>query len=577
MNLLLDSILKTSIILAAALAALALMRSRSASLRHWVLSVAIACAMAAPALSFVLPAWAIDATALLPPSSDGVSLQGGTAPASGTGASVTVETEITPPEAAPATRLIEVVRWAGSIWLVGVFVSLLLLGIGILRLVRVARAAMPLDEGAAPSMASAISATWGLERPVTLLLTEHSGLLVTWGVFRPKVLLPAASQGWSDERLRVVISHELAHVQRGDWIVQLVAEVLRAIYWFNPLVWMACRRLRLESEHACDDAVLSGGVAGPDYAGHLLELARLLNARRRALVPDLPAPAMARPSSLEGRVTAMLNARLDRTPASRRARALTVAILVSLTLPLAGLAQATYYSLSGSVVDPTNRLLPGATLVLSNAERQSRHEVKADATGHFEFVGLPPGQYTFEAGQPGFATFKDTISVGGRNQTRTIQMQVGSLEETISVASRAGEKPAAPAPRKNAPVAWKAPTECTAGPVGSVGGKIRPPVKLADMRPVYPQHLSDAQIEGVVTMQATIGTDGTVTDIRDLKGPHPDLEASAAEAVRQWVFSQTLLNCEPIEVRMKVTTSFRALPAVPPPPPPPPPPAAASR
>ncbi len=569
MNLLLDSILKTSIILAAALVALALMRGRSASLRHWVLSVAIACALAAPALSLVLPSWGIDAAVLRPPSAQGASGQPGTSAEPGAGASVTVETELVPPLAMPASRLLDLVVWAGSVWLAGVVVSLLLLGVGIARLVRVARAARPIDEGAAPSMASAISATWGLERPVTLLLTEDTGLLVTWGIFRPKVLLPAASKDWSDERLRVVISHELAHVQRGDWIVQLVAEVLRAIYWFNPLVWVACRRLRLESEHACDDAVLSGGVAGPDYAGHLLELARLLNARRRALVPDLPAPAMARPSSLEGRVTAMLNARLDRSPATRQARTFAVAALLALTLPLAGFAQATFYSLTGAVVDPTNRILPDTKLVLTNQTSKAKYEIRSDATGKFEFVGLPRGQYTFEASLPGFESFKEELRVAG-NVRRNLELQVGSLQETITVTG--GGKPSEPLSSEAMALrALEARTRflefekrgkapCAGGVAGPMGGNIMPPRKLLDKRPVYPEHLREAKIDGVVTMDALIGTDGTVRDVKDVKGPHPDLEASAVEAVRQWAFSQTMLNCEPIEVRMRVTTNFKSEP-----------------
>ena len=93
-----------------------------------------------------------------------------------------------------------------------------------------------------------------------------------------------------------------------------------------------------------------------------------------------------------------------------------------------------------------------------------------------------------------------------------------------------------------------------------MGGNIMPPRKLLDKRPVYPEHLREAKIDGVVTMDALIGTDGTVRDVKDVKGPHPDLEASAVEAVRQWAFSQTMLNCEPIEVRMRVTTNFKSEP-----------------
>ena len=73
-----------------------------------------------------------------------------------------------------------------------------------------------------------------LRRPVTLLQSSHPSLLVTWGLAHPKVILPSAADAWTDERARVVLSHELAHIRRGDWIVQLSAELLRAFYWFNP-------------------------------------------------------------------------------------------------------------------------------------------------------------------------------------------------------------------------------------------------------------------------------------------------------------------------------------------------------
>ena len=69
-----------------------------------------------------------------------------------------------------------------------------------------------------------------------------------------------------------------------------------------------------------------------------------------------------------------------------------------------------------------------------------------------------------------------------------------------------------------------------------------------------------ALIDGVVTMDALIGTDGMVKDVRALDSPHPDLESAAVEAVRQWQFSPTLLNCVPIDVRMHVTTRFAIQP-----------------
>ena len=58
----------------------------------------------------------------------------------------------------------------------------------------------------------------------------------------------------------------MAHLVRRDWMIQLLAEIARAINWFNPLFWIACARLRRESEYACDDIVLDLGTGGTSYA-----------------------------------------------------------------------------------------------------------------------------------------------------------------------------------------------------------------------------------------------------------------------------------------------------------------------
>ena len=71
-----------------------------------------------------------------------------------------------------------------------------------------------------------------------------------------------------------MLRHELAHIARGDALSQLVAGFVCALYWFHPLVWIAERRLRAECERACDDRVVSLGTPAPEYAAHLLEVAR---------------------------------------------------------------------------------------------------------------------------------------------------------------------------------------------------------------------------------------------------------------------------------------------------------------
>jgi TonB family protein len=562
-----ESALKVSVILLVGLIACVRMKARPAALRHWVLAVAVACAWATPPLSGVLPSWlyapflpasAADADPAQP--EDGSSAQ----EIASTGSAV-VESELAIVTGLGASRedpTAANIAW--GVWLFGSAVSVFILIVGLARLWWLAARARTIEDGPWSELGEEVRRAYGLSSPIRLLESDHASLLITWGSRRPKVLLPVAARGWSPDRIRIVLTHELAHVSRGDWAMQLAAEGLRAVYWFNPLLWIACKRLRGESERACDDAVLALGIEGPEYAGHLLALARSLHPRRRSW---LPAPAMARPSSLEGRICAMLDTTLNRRPISWSARLGIVAALLALSVSVAGLrAQSQFYSLSGAVVDPTSRVLPDTTLVLTNTASNAKYEVRSDASGRFEFVGLPPGTYSLTASSPGFTSLTETIRVASSVE-RELRLRVGTLQETITVSNRseaavpdaAMAERRAQARRRFAEIQEREKTRCARGGATSpVGGRILPPAKLVDVRPVYPEHLRAAGIGGTVTMEAVIGTDGLVSDVQNVTGPHPELAASAADAVRQWQFSTTLLNCEPIEVGMKVTTNFAA-------------------
>ena len=276
-----------------------------------------------------------------------------------------------------------------------------------------------------------------------------------------------------------MLSHELAHIRRGDWIVQLSAELLRAFYWFNPLLWVACRRLRLESEHACDDEVMSRGVDGTDYATHLIELARALNQRRYIW---FPAPAMARPSSLERRVRAMLTNSLDRGPISGGTRAAIFVLLFAVTAAVAA-AQSGFVDVHRTR-SPTNRRAAcrGRPSILTNEARQAKYEVKTDAIGRFEFVGLPAGDYALEAKGIGFQSLRRRVTVSGQNLQRSYTLKLGTLQETINVCidrTAAGDRPPAIAVSRKRSRCRR--TECVAS---AAGGQIMPPKKMRDSRPL---------------------------------------------------------------------------------------------
>ena len=77
------------------------------------------------------------------------------------------------------------------------------------------------------------------------------------------------------------------------------------------------------------------------------------------------------------------------------------------------------------------------------------------------------------------------------------------------------------------------------------------------MRPRFKQALIDANVEGEILLHVRIGVDGKIREVEVVSPLHPDLEVETIAAVSQWELSPTLLNCEPIEVRMYVSVSFK--------------------
>jgi len=529
-------VLQSSAVLAIALAAAFGLRRRSAALRHFVLASGVVVVSVAAVFARITPTVEITVRpavyeAIFPVES--VSDSNGTPIATPPALPADVPT----PSALPDRQW---AQWSSIAWLAGLVVltARLLAGLAGLRRVR-ARATPVADERLVP-MLRAAKAELRVTRPVRLLFDDAP--VGTWGVWRPCIVVPAAAAAWDDERVRAVLAHELAHVQRFDWPVQLAAEALCAAFWFNPLAWLVARRLREEGERACDDVVLGTGLVDHDYATHLFDIARA--ARGPVLRAAMP---MARLSSLEGRIAAMLNPALDRRVPSRVFRVVAAALLllaasagvVRLTAQQAGPAP-----LQGTVYDSSGAVLPGVEMALVN-EQGVRWTTPTDGGGRFEFAPVGAGKYVLEASLPGLHAFRQEIALERENDwKKTITMQLGELQETIQVTARR-------------PRTLTAPPAAAPGRPVRVGGNIKQPRKTKSAAPVYPSVLQEAGLEGVVKLDVLIDTEGHVSSVRVLNSlVHPAFADAAATAVKQWEFTPTLLNGVPVEVAMTVSISF---------------------
>jgi uncharacterized protein (TIGR02246 family) len=130
----------------------------------------------------------------------------------------------------------------------------------------------------------------------------------------------------------------MGHIQRRDVLTQALGSAACALYWFNPLIWVAARQMLVERERACDDLVLGSGAKPSAYAHELLEIARSLGARWSAARVS---PAMARRSQISGRLLAVLDPSRSRRRLERGAALITAAAAIVLVVPLAALGPAT--------------------------------------------------------------------------------------------------------------------------------------------------------------------------------------------------------------------------------------------
>ena len=155
----------------------------------------------------------------------------------------------------------------------------------------------------------------GLRAKVRFMTHARAQTPCTWGVIQPVVLLPESAVSWTESERRDVIVHELAHVQRLDWLSNQLARWVCALFFFQPWVWWATARMAREAELACDDQVLSFGASAPDYAERLLGFAR--GTRRDGAVAAAAALQMARSPDLSLRIAAILDPELRRKAMSR--------------------------------------------------------------------------------------------------------------------------------------------------------------------------------------------------------------------------------------------------------------------
>ncbi|UCB46444.1 MAG: M56 family metallopeptidase, partial [Spirochaetota bacterium] len=198
--------------------------------------------------------------------------------------------------------------WAMIIWIVGIVIFSFRILIGKITLSYLAKRAHSNVDEKYTHILRELEKELGITREVLLLKSRKIKVPFTCKVFKPIIVLPFDADDWSVDRIRVVLTHELAHILRKDNLTQFIARMICSLFWYLPFVWIAYSNLYLEQEKVADSFVANTEAEPADYAEHLLSFARYTS---NHIMPAGLFLSRGRKMMLEKRILSLLNFKKD--------------------------------------------------------------------------------------------------------------------------------------------------------------------------------------------------------------------------------------------------------------------------
>ena len=540
-------------------------------------------------------------------------MQGRQTPAPANHAIATVTFSSTPvaiASAGSAPRAAASIPWGEIVvWLVvaGIVFRLARIGLGLLRLKRLRRAGC-----LAPPDTEHDELQWALRTDAEIRYVSE-GQPITCGAWRPVVLLPASLLSHPQAIQRAVLAHELIHVQRRDWIWVIAEEILCAMLWFHPGIWWVVSRVRRAREEVVDEltvlatgqrrayleALLAFADAAPVVPGaafarrtHLFRRMTLISKEAvmsskrvvascavlalaviagswyavgafpmvQAQAPGVVQPAAqttanaagpleqrAKPITLENPIPRRTFSVAPQNPGDATSGAVVVMLRVVIDrqgrvgeVRAINTARAGVQYVRGFSDQPAS---PAAVKAAADAVRQWQYDPPADGPIAFDVM------FVFAPGKEGqLLQHGDSRPLPARDAQLLAERGRGRSGGPVGVIGGVvGAVPPSPPPPPPPP-------DWAPGAV-RIGGNVLVPTKTKHVAPEYPPIAQSARVQGVVIIEAIVGRDGHIQDARILRSI-PLLDQAALDAVKQWEYTPTLLNGQPVPVIMTMTVQF---------------------
>jgi len=477
----------------------------------------------------------------------------------------------------PALPRTSAVNWIAAVQFVivaGIAVRLGWIALGMIRLRRMRRRATDPATGF-----DDLHETIGAAAPI--LWSPEVGHPVTFGLLSPVVLLPLALKNADAAAQRAVVAHELHHVRRRDWAWVVGEEVLRSVFWFHPAMWWLVSRVQLARETVVDELSILVTNARRTYLDTLL-----------AFADDsglASSPAFSARRHLFHRVMLL----------SKEGEMSSIRVAVGSCVLLLALGIGTWGAVGAF---PLYGSAPGQQPA-RDAPKPPRDPISADAYHRIAVEYMDKARLdtslsadeklqTIRKGvaaedralalRPDFAAalvyksmllrmqatltndpqeLNDLLKEAGELRTKALLLQSASAPGEIPpppppAPARPRSVPPPPPPPPAPPAGWfeyKAQLDALQ-PV-RVGGNVKMPSKIKDVKPEYPAEARANRIQGVVIAELIIGADGGVIDARILRSI-PGLDEAALAAVSRWRFTPPEVDGTAVPLIATVTVNF---------------------
>lgn len=490
--------------------------------------------------------------------------------------------------------LAAIVPWLAPFWIAGVWIFYLRQVAGWISVCRLRRRGVCSPPEGWQNELARLGARLRVSRPIVLLESCMADAPMVLGHFRPLILMPVGVlAGLPAEQVEAILMHELAHIRRCDYLVNVLQRLVEGLLFYHPAVWWISRVIRTERENCCDDVVVG-------MRGNAHEYARALAALEQNRWSGCEPAVAATGGSLVKRIRRLLYPKGPSgvwTPL--------VACVVFIVTIAAALSAWPAQQNSSGVQEQTAETSPymkwlneDVVYIISDAERAAFVKLTTDQErDHFieQFWQrrdpVQPGSADNEfreehyrriayanehwavSNAPGWRTDRGHIYIvygppdeidahpSGDNGMppheewlyRHIERVGNDIVFRFTDPQRNGEyhlfNPLGRQPSSSENQAGQVPERVR------VGAKVEEQNLITQPAPIYPPLAMQARVQGLVRFTVVIGKDGRVSNIELVHG-HPLLVDAARDAVRQWVYRPTVLNGEPVEVVTQVDVNF---------------------